>query len=119
MIKGENLNMSYSLWLDDIYGGPIDDDCNPVFDVWVKSYREFRNVLAEKGIPNMISLDHNLGFNYETAGMTALVYLLHLDRTENFLTPEYKLYFHSGDPTNRLKMQDEYKLHLADKFDLV
>lgn len=110
--------MSYSLWLDDFFHGPLDDNDKPVFDTWAQSYREFKNVLIEKGIPDMISLDHNLGFGQERGGMTALTYLLHLDETENFLTPDYKLYFHSGDPTNRQKMRDTYVLYLESKFNI-
>lgn len=72
---------------------------------WVKvaSYQEAIAVLNEKGCPQFISFDNDLGGNLGTDGIDVAKWLVNkdLDEDGNFIIPEFGFFVHSQNPIAR------------------
>jgi hypothetical protein len=75
--KNKNQNMSYNLFLDDkripitVYNLILKDE-RYLREEWViaKNYEEFQGLLLSKGIPRLISFDHDLADEHYLIGMS-------------------------------------------------
>lgn len=97
---------TYKLWLDDIRQPPDDS--------WVvaKSYDEALQIIAKKGFPTEVSLDHDLGFNIPT-GYDFVKWLVDQDINNNILPEDFIWFIHSANPCGAENMHS----YLARYFD--
>lgn len=93
--------MSYNLYLDDIrepnqsYYKSNDDRYNNLNWVIVRTYSEFVETITLKGIPNIISFDHDLGED-ETTGYDCAKFLVEYCNENGLPLSEYLI--HSANP---------------------
>jgi hypothetical protein len=98
--------MATLLWLDD-ERDPTDDRWHSFFPieatevVWVKSYAEFIDWIAENTLPNAICFDHDLGDG--PSGMDAAKWLTEYCLDTNAKLPAWNI--QSANPIGKLNIQ--------------
>lgn len=91
--------MTYSLWLDDLR--PIPEG----FDNWSPDFEHACCLVKEKGIPNYISFDHDLGPGKMT-GYDFAKYLCMLDYCGYAKFPkDFSFGVHSANPTGQKNIE--------------
>lgn len=114
--------MTYKLFIDD-ERFPPDDGTE-----WVicRSFYDLGNILYDKGFPNFISFDHDLGENQKT-GYDIVKYLVMLDMdTESGNIPtwtkhkmtfptDFKFYVHSQNPVGKKNIEEYLTSYLTVK----
>jgi hypothetical protein len=87
--------MSYCLYLDDVRKPETDRDW-----VIVRSASEFKQIIEERGMPEHMSLDHDLGEN-KPSGLDCVNWMI-----ENDLVPE-SFNVHSANPIGAENMRSK------------
>jgi len=79
----------------------LDDIRNPKTEGWdiVRSYTEFVEWIINNGLPNEISLDHDLGESDEKTGYDASKWLCEYCIENGLPIPEYNV--HSANPVGK------------------
>jgi len=93
----------------------LDDIRNPKTDGWVivRSYEEFVNFITEHGLPNTMSLDHDLGGI--SSGYDCVKWLVYEKRLD---IREVDINVHSANPVGRENMEkliENWNNHLDNK----
>lgn len=87
--------MSYNLYLDDVRDPETDRDW-----VIVRSFDEFTETIEERGVPEHMSLDHDLGWNVPD-GLDCVNWMI-----ENDIVPE-SWNIHSANPIGARNMESK------------
>lgn len=123
----ETSNDEYNLFLDDeripldcaTYMSSFKVDCKIYHQPWeiVRSYSQFKEIIERKGLPNLISFDHDLADNWklresldpkewfdakenrEYTGMDCAKWLVQYCEEKDFLLPKFVV--HSANPVGR------------------
>lgn len=134
--------MSYNLFLDDsripldcaTYMHRFGTDCKIYHEDWIiaRSYKQFCDMISEKGLPEKVAFDHDLGDvpelketlapdeyydfenNKEYTGMDAAKWLVNYCIDNNVSLPQYIV--HSANPAGRDNIQsllDNYSKHVG------
>ena len=103
----------YNLFLDDLRTSPADEFFGYEDIEWtiVKSHDEFINIIEERGLPNIVSFDHDLAdehynptfidymnYKHET-GLSSALYLIDYISNNKLQQPELRV--HSMNPEGR------------------
>jgi hypothetical protein len=82
--------MSYKLFLDDIRQAPDSS--------WIiaRTYEEAVDIVIERGFPNMISFDHDLGYNQPT-GKDFANFLIDVDLIDDSMPDDFHYIIHSAN----------------------
>ena len=105
--------MSYNLFLDDIRN-PSDaatylPHLMTLYEnnewVIVKSYKKFVNCIKTKGVPRVVSVDHDLGDANAKSGYDAVKWLFEYIRT-NEIKEKPKVVCHSMNPVGRQNIEN-------------
>jgi hypothetical protein len=85
----------------------IDDERFPIESDWVivRSVDDAIQVISERGIPNFISFDHDLGDHAKT-GYDLAKHLVEIDMDEIHKIPDgFSFYVHSQNPTGKKNIE--------------
>lgn len=102
----------YSLFVDDERFPP---EKNQVGE-WIiaRTMDEVKKIISEKGFPDFISFDHDLGDNQPT-GYDIAKYLVELDMDNNVMPDNFSFYVHSQNPIGAKNIQSYLDSYLKIK----
>ena len=83
--------MTYQLFLDDLRQAPDSS--------WIvaRTYGEAVDIVIERGFPNMVSFDHDLGDDQPT-GKDFANFLINTDLDDNSMPDNFQYLVHSANP---------------------
>lgn len=95
----------------------LDDVRDPPDESWVlcRSVIEFQNVVNERGFPDVVSFDHDLGDNVPS-GKDAANWLVELDLDKGLMKRDFEFIVHSANPPGRANIQSLMTSYLRFKF---
>ena len=98
----------YNLFLDDDLENRHPDKYYPSGTVFVRAinYKEAVDIVLEKGIPDFISFDHDLGdiSEDEKSGYSFAKFLIDY-MLDNNITKPFKYFVHSANPVGRVNIE--------------
>lgn len=92
----------YSLFLDDERWPPQKNQKGE----WVicRTLDDVKSVIAERGFPNFISFDHDLGDDQPT-GMDVTKWLVDYDMDNDAIPEDFEFYVHSQNPIGKRNIE--------------